>query len=71
MVRIGNADIRRCISGYIGYDIVVDTPVVRIQTDIYMNVRIQFLKFINGLYIYPGLRLVGIVFSPESDFILS
>ena len=51
VVRVCNADIRCGIGGDVGNDIVVDTSVIGIQTDIDFNVGIEFLESLNGINI--------------------
>ena len=71
MVRVGNTDIGRCIGGDIGDDVVVNGAVVRIGTDIHMNVGVEGLKVLNGLFIDLDLGLVGIVLGPEGNVVIS
>ena len=69
VIRIGNAYIRGCAGGDVGDDIVVDPPVVGIQAHVHRDIRIEFLKVRNGLFINGGLAFVGIILGPERDFI--
>ena len=71
VIRIGDADIGRGIGGNVGDHIIVYFPIIRIQTQIHPDIGIQRLEIIDCPFINPGLGLIGIVFGPESDFILS
>ena len=68
MVRIGDAHVRRGLRGDVGDDVVVDAAVVRVQAHFDPDVRIEGLKVRDGLLIYGGLHLVGIVLRPEGHF---
>ena len=67
MVRIGNTDIGRRVGGDVGDDIIVDLAVIRIQAHIDFDVGIDRLEVRDGLFIYGGLGLVGIVLGPEGE----
>ena len=71
MVGISDAHIRSGISGNIGYDIVVNTSVIGVEADIYMNIRVECFKVRYSLRVNIGLGLVGIVFCPEGDLVVT
>ena len=70
MVGIGNADIRRRIGLNVGDNVVVNTAIVGIQTQLNLDVGIKCFKIGNRLLIYARLSDVGIVLGPEGQLVL-
>ena len=70
MVGVGDAYVGRGIRGNIGDNIIINFSIIRIQTEIDSDVRIQRLKICNCLFINIRLRLVRIIFGPKSDLVL-
>ena len=68
MVRIGNAYIRCCFRRNIGNHVSKDPPVIRVQAQINLHIRIHFFKFFDGVRINSRLHLVGIILGPEDQF---
>ena len=65
MIRIGNTYIGSRIGGNIGNHVIIDSAVIRIELERYLDVGIQLFKILNGLPVNIRLRLIGIIFSPE------
>ena len=70
MVRIRDTDVRRCLGGDVGNDVVVDFAVIRIQAQVDLNVRVQRFKPFDGVLVNGNLGHVGVVLRPERDFVL-
>ena len=70
MIGIGDADIGRRPCGNIRDHVVVDIAVIRVQTKVHGNVRIQLLKIRDGLLVNLRLVDVRIVLRPEGDLVL-
>ena len=70
MVRISDTHIGRSIRRYIRDHIIINFAVIRIQPQIHRNIGIKSLEIRNCFLIDGCLGFVGIIFSPESNFIL-
>ncbi len=70
MVGIGNADIRRRVSCNVCDNIIINSAVIRIKTQVYAYIWVELLKISNRLLIDFGLRPVGIVLCPEGQLVL-
>ena len=70
VVRIRDADVGRRVRRDVGDNIVVNLSVVRVESHIDLDIRIQSLKIGNRFLIDSRLRLICIILRPESDLVL-
>ena len=70
MVGIGDADVRRSTGRNIRDYVIINSSVIGVEAESYLDIRIKRLEIRDGLLIDRNLRQIGIVFRPEGDLIL-